>query len=340
MYFVGQIKSLLYVVTAISNPCRYRSRSVLYRDFAKRVKDAGAELLTVEATFGEREHDVTSGCSSSGIQLRTSHELWHKENLLNVGIGRLPPEAKYIAWIDADVAFSRADWAVETVHQLQHFPVVQMWSYGLDLGPHEEPLGRFKGFARCWMDGDQMSGHMASSKSHATASMGSGAQGSHCDAVPGSNAPTTSPWHTGYAWAARREALDQTGGLLDWAILGAADRHMAMAMIGRGADSCDARVHPHYRGLLLQWQKRAAALKQNIGAVDTTLLHYWHGKKADRRYRDRWQILVRNQFDPIGDLTRDSQGVWQLVVESQRQVRLRDELREYFRARNEDSIDV
>lgn len=62
------------------------------------------------------------------LQLRTSHEIWLKENSLNLGFARLPPDWKYAAWIDADVTFARPDWACETVHQLQHNPVVQMWS--------------------------------------------------------------------------------------------------------------------------------------------------------------------------------------------------------------------
>lgn len=43
--------------------------------------------------------------------------------------------------MDADVQFSRADWAQETVQQLQHYHVVQMWSMCQDLNVDHEVMG-------------------------------------------------------------------------------------------------------------------------------------------------------------------------------------------------------
>ena len=72
-----------------------------------------------------------------------------------------------------------------------------------------------------------------------------------------------------------------------------------------------------------------------------TVLHTWHGKKADRKYYDRWQILVTNDYQPYHDLKKNSYGLFQLNDDgTERFVRLRDQLRGYFRVRNEDSIDL
>jgi hypothetical protein len=93
-----------------------------------------------------------------------------------------------------------------------------------------------------------------------------------------------------------------------------------------------------YARNLLLWQTRAELyIKRNIGFVDGLLLHYWHGKKRDRRYAERWNILVDNHFDPDLDLKRDRQGLWQLT---ERNIKLRDDIRAYFRSRSEDSIDL
>src|SRR5688572_1018355 len=120
--------STLYVVTAISNPCRYNSRYQLYQKFAKMVQDSNAILITVETAFGNRPFVVTQPGNNYHIQLRTNHEIWHKENMINLGIARLPLDWQYVAWIDADANFSNPDWVNETLNQLQHYHIVQMFS--------------------------------------------------------------------------------------------------------------------------------------------------------------------------------------------------------------------
>jgi len=307
--------STLYVVTAISNPARFRSRYDLYRGFAKRVADAGAVLVTVEVAFGGRPFEVTEFGNPFHLQLRTDHELWHKENALNLGISRLPADWRYVAWIDADVQFARADWAQETLQQLQHFDFLQLFSHAQDLGPNHEPLKSFRSFAYSYHNQDKVSPLASGSKYY-----------SGLD------------WHPGYAWAARRTALDHVGGLVDKAILGSADRHMAAALIGKVDTSYHPGVHRTYKDILHRWQERAERhVRRNLGYVDGVLYHHWHGKKADRKYSDRWKILVDRQFNHEVDLKRDSQGLYQLT---DRSFRLRDDVRRYFRSRNEDSVDV
>ena len=80
----------LHVVTAISNPCRYASRYRLYRAFEKHMADSGAILTTVECAFRDRPFEITEPDNRFHIQVRTNDDLWHKENLLNLGISRLP----------------------------------------------------------------------------------------------------------------------------------------------------------------------------------------------------------------------------------------------------------
>src|SRR5438876_12277239 len=120
----------LHVVAVISNPVRYHSRWQLYRDFAPYIVASGAKLTTVELAYGEREYALQNIAPQDGghqyIQVRTPYEIWHKENLVNLGLSRLPSDWKYAAWIDADVSFARSNWVDETLHQLQHWPIVQM----------------------------------------------------------------------------------------------------------------------------------------------------------------------------------------------------------------------
>lgn len=299
--------SKLHVITAISNPVRYRSRYDLYRKFEKYVADSGATLWTVEMAFGDRPFEVTQADNPRHIQVRSFFELWAKEGLLTLGLNRLPASAEYVAWIDADVKFTRDDWAVETIQQLQHYYFVQMFAQAQDLGPRNEPVGPLhNGFVYSWY-------HDLKWK------------------------PGYTSWHSGYSWAGRRDALDLVGGFIDHGILGSGDRHMACALIGRVQDSYHEGVHPNYKELCLEWQRRAEKyIRRDIGYVDTTLYHYWHGAKPNRKYADRWKILVEEQFDPYRHIYRDSQGLYRLDDDAP--INLRDKIRRYFRSRHEDDI--
>jgi hypothetical protein len=319
----------LYVVTAIFNPRRFQSRYRLYADFAKMVTDAGGILYTIELAFGDRPFYCTEAENPRHVQLRTWYELWHKERLLNLLIHRLPPSAQKIAWIDADVVFTRPDWVKETVELLEHFYFLQMFSHSRNLGPDYEPIGpEVTSFAYEFYQAD---------KDHSRFVNKLQAKGGPCyyTYYGGYGEPLG---HPGYAWAARREALDHVGGLIDFGILGANDRHIGFGLIGQIEQSLDPRIRGGYRRQCLSWQDRANRyIARDIGMMPGMVYHHWHGKLKDRRYHDRWKILIDTHYDPDIDIKDDSQGVFQLT---ERSPALRDGLRAYFRARNEDSIDA
>jgi hypothetical protein len=310
---------LLHVVTSISNPVRYLSRWRLYERFAEQMERAGVHLVTIELAYGERPFAVTDAGNPDHIQIRTSCELWHKENLLNIAIGRLHPDWRYVAWIDADVSFHNPAWAAETIERLQLFDVLQLFSEALDLDPEHKAVHGAKavktGFMYSWWHG-----------------------------LPASKRYDDGNWHPGYAWAMRRDAYVALGGLLDTAVLGSADRHMAMALTGKAALSLPAPLHSSYRETVLAWQQRAEHhVRRNVNYVPGLLTHWWHGRKRERYYGDRWRVLSRWQFNPTTDLRRDwlREGLIELAhSHCPRLIGLRDDIRRYLRSRNEDSIDL
>jgi hypothetical protein len=325
----------LHVLTAISNPQRFRSRYDLFWAFEKRVREAGAILHVAEVAFGARPFEVTEPDNLHHLQLRTNFEIWHKENALNLLISntlRQHPDAKYFAWVDADVQFARPDWAQETLHQLQHYHVVQMWSMCQDLSPSHEVIAYDEG-------GEQLPGMVYQH-------IQSGMYGKYAPIDP--NDPyglakavrkdrRLHPGHSGYAWAATRHALDTLGGLIDWSVCGANDHHMARGLLGNILDSVNAGSSPAFKQSLRLWGERAEQLKPRIGYVPGLITHFWHGPKQNRQYLTRWRILNESQFDPALDIKRDAQGLYQLTG---RNNKLTADLMAYFRQRNEDSIDL
>lgn len=304
-----------HVVTMISNPARYASRYRLYQEFKQHMLDSGVRLWTVEVAFGDRPFAVTNADDHYHLQLRTWDVLWHKENALNLLVQRLPYDWDVLCWIDADVQFTVTQgpksWVNETWHALQQYSVAQLFTQAIDLGPSGEFIQQHQGFGFSYVTGKPR-----------------GKGYTH--------------WHPGYAWGIRREAYDAMGGFIDTGILGAGDHHMALGWIGEIESSFHGQATDGYKRPLRVWQERCERyIRRDLGFVPGTILHAWHGKKRDRRYTERWKGLADNKFDPATDLKRDYQGLYQIHDDGSARIRaLRDFIRGYMSARNEDSIDM
>lgn len=326
------IQEPLYLIAVVSNPVRFKSRYRLFREFVQRMmRTPGIRLVIVEHAFGDRPFEVTDDQTGRllddhepiHIQVRgdQNHELWLKESLINLAVRRLPHNWKYIAWVDADVEFVRPNWVSETIHALQHYSVVQPWSHSIDLSPNYDVVANEwgnavdKSFCAAWCDGDFID-----------VDPGYGLGGGDKRAARS---------HFGYAWAMRREAFDALGGLIDWLVTGSADYHMSLAFAGFPWPT-DASAG--YVRRLEQFSKLCELhIKQNIGYVPGLILHHWHGRKKQRGYISRHEIIHASKFDPDRDLRFDWQGIPVLTGHN---LILRDGLRKYFRSRNEDSIDL
>ncbi len=319
----------LHIVSVHFNPKRFKSRARLTREFINYMSENDdVELYIVEAAFGGRDFEVTDAQNPNHIRLRTDQELWNKESLINIGLARLPIDAKYCGWIDADICFTRPDWANEAMEALQHFEIIQPWSFAIDLGPQHQIIGTAKSFASYYAQGSRQN----------------------------RDVQKYGYWHSGYAWCARRSALNKLGGplcsgpLIDYAVLGSADFYIANALIGKlddnlyndvaNADVVKKGFTKPYLDALFMWQRRAQTLNRNVGFCHGSIEHFFHGNKKQRYYNTRENILIQNDFNPFFDLRRDINGLFQWVVESPRQMRLRDEVRRYFDARNEDRNDL
>jgi hypothetical protein len=276
-------EAILHVCTMISNPVRYASRYRLYEGFVVQNLGRHVKFWTVEVAYGDRLFMISDPCNPHHLQLRTTCELWHKENALNLLFAHVVhqhPDAQYFAWVDADLTFVRPDWAFETLQQLQHFQVVQMFSYAQDVGPKYAPCApkQHRGFMYAYCN-DETFMNTAMRFGYSTNG------------------------HPGFAWAARRSALNAFGGLIDFAVTGGADRHMACGLLGtiERSGPTKKRSSPTSRrtsALTAALQERATVLPRNVGYVDGLVLHHWHGRKADRKYGNRWRIYVDNKFDP------------------------------------------
>lgn len=293
-------KEHLYVIVPYFNFCGFNNRHRLFVEFIKRLE--GVTIVIVEASSGKPLPAFKKVFRH--IRVEAPKALWIKESLINIGIKSLPPDWKYVAWIDADLTFLNKRWPADAIRELQVADVVQLFDKAVHLGPSGGETKTEKGFGYM---------HVTSGKPyHKTDKYGF--------------------WHPGFAWACTRSAWESMGGLLDWAPLGSADRHMALALINRVEWSYPGNIHDNYKIILSLFQMKCRALK--LSYVPGNILHHWHGSLENRKYRERWDILTSHKFDPMKDVEYHN-GVLRLTAAGSR---MQKDLDKYFVERLEDQL--
>ncbi len=157
------------------------------------------------------------------------------------------------------------DWPHLTIHQLQNYPIVQLFELSSFLGPEgkKKVLRQDYSFAYAIRHGQQINP----------------SRSSECYI------------HPGYAWAMRRSTFDAMGGLLDFSILGSGDIHFAYALLNRIDETIPIDMHEDYRQVAQAWGQQVAQLAGNgalVGYVPVDIWHHWHGNRVNRGYFERW----------------------------------------------------
>lgn len=256
-----------------------RCRSVYQR--------SGIPLITIECAFGDAARSVPPG--NGVFFVRAESLLWQKERLINLALPLVPRHCTKIAWVDADILFESAHWAVRASECLNDAVVVQLADHIVRL-----PRGtdRYTGNGAVWEG-------FASVYAREPNALLLGDFGAH--------------GHSGFAWAARREVLEAAG-LYDACVTGGADHVMAHAFCGDWDSPCLS----HMLGERSAWRSHAAAwaariyplVKARVGFVEGAALHLWHGEIASRGHVQRYRPLWRSGFDPERDLQLDGNGCW------------------------------
>lgn len=325
----------LYVVTSLFNPAGWHSRPKNYLDFEKHMLDCGVHLITVEAALGERQHILseTTHHNHTIIRVRVTGELWIKENLMNIGFYALPSNAKYVAFIDADMIMTKYGWVEDTLRQLQHHPVVQMFSEVGYLDPEGILINTRISFAERWMRGYKFICSYGTAQNdifhHPRRKDNCTYDDVHKEWGP-----------PGGGWAFRVKELSEVGGLMDFCILGSADWYMAACIAGFAHLAIPKAYGEDLRRLILHWEKKAVKVfRKNIGVVTGLMLHNWHGKMTSRMYGHREAILKDQKFSPLTDLIKNRYNVYELFDDGTERMRsLRDKIRQYQNGRNEDDV--
>ena len=300
------IEEKLNVIIVISNACLYTRRYVLLKEFEKRIleEEENVNLYIVELIYPNQKFVMTQKDNKNHLQIKTTVPMWHKKNMINLGVKKLlPSNYKAFAWIDADLDFESTTWALDTLKILNGCKdVVQLFSHASDMDKDETNLNLFNGFGY-----------------------------SYCK-----NKPYTMKgkdyWHSGYAWAMTRKAYEKLGGLYDKGVLGSGDSIMALSLINKAKNMNNSKYHTDYNTSMTDYELKAKGLR--MGYTPGVIRHHFHGTKQNRKYTERWQILIKHQFSPREHLTYDANGI--LIPSATFSKEFKEDIMTYFRERKED----
>jgi hypothetical protein len=258
-------------------------------------------LYVVELCYLKQPFILTQKNNPRHLQLRTDTPIWHKENMINCGTRLLPKTWKAMAWIDADIEFESSSWALDTLKVLNGYAdIVQLFSHALD------------------MDHDEIPMHISTSAGYQYEKR----------VTPKPGHPN---WHPGYAWACTRKAYETMGGLYENAILGSGDNIMMFSLLGQVQKALHVKNEEAYKQDALLFQQRVKRLR--FSYVPGVIRHYYHGSKVNRRYKERWQILIDHHYIPSKHLEKKD-GL--LVPSAECPPTLLKDILQYFHDRNED----
>jgi len=240
--------------------------------------------------------------------------------MINVGVRTLLPDNwKAMAWIDADLSFDDPHWALNTLKVLNRYDCVQLFTSCMDLDPTLNYMRVYQGGAYQYLHN-----HVRDFSDNY--------------------------WHSGYAWAMTREAFDKLGGLFEYSILGSGDDNMMRSFIGEKAYYTSVRgdctfgykaVVREFSNKCLYFTKKPTTdclppryQRIRIGYIPGNIKHYYHGSKANRKYVQRWEYIIRNSYDPDIHVTHDDHGL--IVPTNLFPAALKTDILNYFYSRNED----
>ncbi len=252
-----KLHTKLCIIVTFFNYTKSKRKVELMNEFKTRCKDLkSSELYIVELAYLGEHFEVTQANETKHLQLHypSPIPLFHKENLINLAVKQLlPADAQFICWSDCDIQLLNKDWDSDAIDLLAANPSVPMI---------------IQPWSSCYIQNER-----------ATLDYNEGFAYRLCEFED-------SIGHPGHVWCCNRLAWDQMGGLYDKCIIGSGDQLLAESL----ANKAFVRdLKKSFKADLVQYQNRCKRIK--VGYLEGSLISYYHGLLADRKYFERWDVL-------------------------------------------------
>jgi hypothetical protein len=300
----------LYVILPYFNYAGWKNRVENTLRFIQEnihLQKDGVKFVLVEGVHKEdnKLRDVPSDIHKH-IVYNIKHPIWIKENLINLAIQQLPKDWQYVAWVDADIFFTNANWHHDARNLLSSNNMLQLFTSVVNVDKRgnliENPC-----FAQ-----------------HSIAHSGSLEWG-----------------HPGHAWAIHRSLYDKIEKLYDKCIVGGADTFIAALALAHGDVASDVfmqmqqlKISEPFLKYIVNYIGKFKDAK--VACVNGVILHYYHGDIRKRKYVERQQILAHVKYDPGVHVVYGEQGVIEINTQAEHAKVLVKNIKHYFESRRED----
>ena len=302
------IEDKLNVIIVMSNPCNFKRRIKLAKEFILRMNDEpNVNLFVVELVYDcNIKFEITNSNNKSHLQLRCKTPLWHKENMINIGIKKLlPSNWKAVAWIDADIEFDSESWALDTLKILNGYKdVIQLFSHFIHMKKDKTAMGLNNSFGFKFCKNDPF-----------------------CY-----NGSSPNFWHPGFAWAMNRKAYEQMNGIYQDNIIGGGDYFTALCLKEKLNTETVDNIGIFYKDSIIKHSEKCFGLK--LGYVPGIIRHYFHGSLKNRNYKNRYSILEKYNYNHKEFIKLDDDGL--MIPTNIFPEDFKEDIYNFFSERNED----
>jgi hypothetical protein len=217
----------------------------------------GCRLWVVEMAYEDKDWQLPATRDVLHVRgNRCKHSMFMKEALFNYTLPDLEHDS--VVWIDADVVFMRDDWVDQARRELEHHQVCQLFGTTRYETAHHDLGTEIRSAASLWAVRDHAFDDLAKVQ-------------------------------TGLAWAARREWLQEKGGLFDRMVGGSNDTVMWKAFTGGMARLQHLNeMSSSFRQYVMEYVHRME--DTTVGYVEGCLIHLHHGDLRTRDYAHRWKL--------------------------------------------------
>lgn len=272
------------IVSCFFNPQNSPYRLLAFQKWYHSIKHLNHRII--ECVIGDAESQLPN--SPYITKIHSDSVLWHKESLINKMVAELPPEFKYVFWVDADVLFTNQNWLVEGVEQLQTYKIIQPFEYCAHLERNQIKPKFNMIDAKAAVDVSHQQ-KIDPKLRRVWRSFCSNIVNQAYDlSAPRADSENYDEHgHVGFAWGARREVLEACP-LYDHALVGGADHIIAHAAAGHIPHKCIIKGFADDIDEINQWSKKFySVVRGSISYVSGDLYHLWHGDIASRQYLKR-----------------------------------------------------
>ena len=303
-----------WCITTFFNPAKYSSLLNNYFKFSDKLKEQKVNLLTIELAFGDDEFQIPN--NENTHRLRGHSVMWQKERLINYGLSQLPKECTKFGWLDCDVLFfQNNDWAEQASNLLDKYDILQLYKKIYYLPPGYNSY-----------NGDKM----LCMQSVAWQKI---IHKNWLQRRKEKELPFSTP---GFAWAARRDMFSDIG-IYDRNIVGSGDTFLVDCYF----DSWEIhgyaqKFNSYMKQDMNEWRDKFLVKNPKINYLPVDICHLWHGNLKNRRYMDRHDIILENNYDPKQDIKLVN-NVYEWASDKPN---MHNSIKQYFYDRKEDTNEL